>query len=620
MARILAQKGRKVAAVSAASAYHPGGGASSGGRHALEESFCICSPLIRSLFAAEDTSVRSDQGPGTASGLQQHIPSLACVVSPHVEIFRETADYGYGFLDKPISIHGVISVAMFNRNPGVTDSPLDSPEDPMTYVRMTGQKFEAIMGAAIDLGVEVLVMPDIGMVLRKYNGAIPQVAIVSATAPFVNACMCAFRGEDPLGSGAKAEGEKVEQILASIVQAPDYSYTKPRCRYGGLCHIRDPEHLARFSHPEAATLSLGATDADATSPLSPCPIVPGTAASWRSPASVASVGSTGPAAGAGATGAGVIGAASVGAGAALGGVVTRPAKPMCQYGVKCYNQNPQHRAQFEHPDPTTETKEQAEERRRQNLAHDLLNYGKLGDWKNAKALLTMHPEIVNIRPDVREYALIHHAGYQLKFEIMEWMRYTMKADLMLKTRFGKTLEDIMQEVLSTSCQTDHERKVCQDIQRWLASEQGRAGAPSAPTATSAAASAAAAMSVYDNSPALARGAVLVVQSTANADVNGDYEEVEDRFSRYPVFRKKVVKAGDAKCFLFYNPLQTMGWVIDIRVHEGTNPFAYLGPSACGGNPCAKGYHEAWTVKVITRLVGESYQADNAMKITRRLYA
>merc|ERR1719456_162302 len=53
VAERLAKEGKKVALVQAASAYHAGGGFTTGGRHALEEAFCSQSTLYPSLEKAE---------------------------------------------------------------------------------------------------------------------------------------------------------------------------------------------------------------------------------------------------------------------------------------------------------------------------------------------------------------------------------------------------------------------------------------------------------------------------------------------------------------------------------------------------------------------------------------
>ncbi|CAJ1432035.1 unnamed protein product, partial [Effrenium voratum] len=105
VAAFMAGKGVRCAAVNAASAYQAGGGASTGGRHALEEAWCISSTLFQSLALVEPLKR------GGLPGYRQHIPATGCIVSPHVQIFRECTDDGYGFLDTATELPGVVSVA-----------------------------------------------------------------------------------------------------------------------------------------------------------------------------------------------------------------------------------------------------------------------------------------------------------------------------------------------------------------------------------------------------------------------------------------------------------------------------------------------------------------------------
>jgi hypothetical protein len=39
----------------------------------------------------------------------------------------------------------------------------------------------------------------------------------------------------------------------------------------------------------------------------------------------------------------------------------------------------------------------------------------------------------------------------------------------------------------------------------------------------------------------------------------------------------------------------MGWVIDTQLVDSGGPLAYLGPSKCGADPCAKAFDEHWRV-------------------------
>ncbi|CAE7305825.1 unnamed protein product [Symbiodinium natans] len=167
----LTSRHRKVAVVNAASAYHPGGGFLTGGRHALEESLCMRSTFSLSLrkasalARAENVAPPKSCQPATQQGRPWtcHIPELGCLVSPEVEVFRGGTDVGYPFLSQ-VSKVAVISVAMPNRNPQVRDAPIDAPPDPSSYQALILQKFAAVLASAGRvLGPDgALVIPDVG--------------------------------------------------------------------------------------------------------------------------------------------------------------------------------------------------------------------------------------------------------------------------------------------------------------------------------------------------------------------------------------------------------------------------------------------------------------------------
>jgi len=161
----VSKEGKKAVAVNAASAYSVGGGVMSGGRHALEESCCITSTLLASLQKAQWDQLQTEEGAAAAHGSEgyhAHVPVDGCIVSPFVEVFREGSNDGYGFLPSPVKLQGVCSVAMFNMNPRVSDSPLDAPRDFKTYCRQAKMKFRSVVMSAVELGAEVLVCPDVG--------------------------------------------------------------------------------------------------------------------------------------------------------------------------------------------------------------------------------------------------------------------------------------------------------------------------------------------------------------------------------------------------------------------------------------------------------------------------
>jgi len=144
-------EGRRVAAVNAASAYHAGGGFSSGGRHALEEAFCSQTTLYPSLQKAVESSSKG-----------MHIPEDGVLLSPDVEIFRRGTDQGYALQMRPIPIAAVVSVAMYNKNGQVRDAPVDAPSDPAAYELGTSRKLQAMVHGAILANADCLIVPDVG--------------------------------------------------------------------------------------------------------------------------------------------------------------------------------------------------------------------------------------------------------------------------------------------------------------------------------------------------------------------------------------------------------------------------------------------------------------------------
>eukprot|EP00397_Hematodinium_sp_SG-2012_P004161 GEMP01004172.1.p1 GENE.GEMP01004172.1~~GEMP01004172.1.p1 ORF type:complete len:1001 (+),score=168.41 GEMP01004172.1:36-3038(+) len=253
-----AEQGHKVCAINAASAYHCGGGVLTGGRHALEESWCVCSTLLTSLLkgvhlahresdreragmrksvpgvaprlpddAAADRRRQSvgialrpevahgfgrgnaaehcadGESRGRKSGIadimaasrksvtgnamrrvkkaflqphkqqyEAHLPVQGVVLSPDVEVFRKKADSGYAFMLEKSTLAGIISMAAFNRNPKIADSPEDAPKDKEEYVSKLTDKWRSAVVGAIKLDSEVLVIPDVGCGVFKNDPVI----------------------------------------------------------------------------------------------------------------------------------------------------------------------------------------------------------------------------------------------------------------------------------------------------------------------------------------------------------------------------------------------------------------------------------------------------------------
>jgi len=169
------QRSARVVAVNAASAFHVGGGVLTGGRHALEETWCTISTLLHALQEVQWKEAFARQSIGDSHSLSaagravahmhygpMHVPVDGCIVSPDVVIFRETSAKGYAFKESETKLAGVCSVAMFNMNARVSDSPVDAPRDFEKYCNDVKQKFRAVVSGAVELKAEVLVCPDVG--------------------------------------------------------------------------------------------------------------------------------------------------------------------------------------------------------------------------------------------------------------------------------------------------------------------------------------------------------------------------------------------------------------------------------------------------------------------------
>lgn len=150
----LSGENHQVAAISAASAHHVGGGFSSGGRHALEEAMCVQSTLYRCLRHAWRQTGVPEGG--------AYIPPDGVVLSPRVEVFREGTAHGYAMLPQPVELNCVVSVAMPNLSTRVRDAPLEKPASPDAYRTSIAARWRAVLHGATSSGATDVVCPDAG--------------------------------------------------------------------------------------------------------------------------------------------------------------------------------------------------------------------------------------------------------------------------------------------------------------------------------------------------------------------------------------------------------------------------------------------------------------------------
>jgi len=147
----LSKRVDRVCIVVAVSAWHCGGGFTSGGRHAMEEAACTQSTLFPSLEKVKKETKD-----------KRYIPEHAVVLSPGVEWFRGPTTHGYPFVREARSVGAVVSVAMYNRNPKMSDCPVDAPSDEEEYLDGVRKKWQMTLTAAYQAGCTGIVIPPAG--------------------------------------------------------------------------------------------------------------------------------------------------------------------------------------------------------------------------------------------------------------------------------------------------------------------------------------------------------------------------------------------------------------------------------------------------------------------------
>jgi len=78
-------------------------------------------------------------------------------------------------------------------------------------------------------------------------------------------------------------------------------------------------------------------------------------------------------------------------------------------------------------------------------AHKAIDHAKFGRWDELYAMLDEHKELVNVRPDVREFSALHQAAWHGKTEVVERMLDHYGADPLPTTKFGKSIIEVAEE-------------------------------------------------------------------------------------------------------------------------------------------------------------------------------
>lgn len=165
---------RHVAIVLAASPDRIGGNFLVGGQHGMEEEICARSNFYFSL--QEAARLAAAAGICEPSGQPVHIPPDGTVVSPGVQIFRDSANRGYSPLSMPVTLAAVLSISQLKRpcsqsssarrstngRPASQGSSRSVSPRPcmIEYVQDIRKKFETVLQAANNVRAEVLVISD----------------------------------------------------------------------------------------------------------------------------------------------------------------------------------------------------------------------------------------------------------------------------------------------------------------------------------------------------------------------------------------------------------------------------------------------------------------------------
>lgn len=127
----------------------------------MEEAICAQSTLLASLEVVQQERLAELSRTSNSEHIA-YIPHDGVILSLGVDVFRLGTDYGYEFMEHPLQLLAVISVAMFNKNPQVSDAPIDAPLDPIEYEQALCVKFRSLLAATVSTNAGALVMPDVG--------------------------------------------------------------------------------------------------------------------------------------------------------------------------------------------------------------------------------------------------------------------------------------------------------------------------------------------------------------------------------------------------------------------------------------------------------------------------
>jgi Ca2+-binding EF-hand superfamily protein len=153
-----AVNGHKVAVMCSASSHALAGAFLTGGYHNIEEAMCSQTTLFFSLhqsaILAEARQLQDHKGRPV------HIPDYGAILSPGVEVFRQSPELGYAPCVE-YELAAVLSISMPNKNPNLKEPPPDGRTGSQ-YDQLLEKKFKAALVGAFRVGADVVIVPTMG--------------------------------------------------------------------------------------------------------------------------------------------------------------------------------------------------------------------------------------------------------------------------------------------------------------------------------------------------------------------------------------------------------------------------------------------------------------------------
>jgi len=79
------------------------------------------------------------------------------------------------------------------------------------------------------------------------------------------------------------------------------------------------------------------------------------------------------------------------------------------------------------------------------MAHPAIDAAKRGNWDELYKLLETKPDLINLRPEVREYGILHQAAFHGDVGVVRRLVEDFRADVWQLTRDGKTASQVARE-------------------------------------------------------------------------------------------------------------------------------------------------------------------------------